>query len=62
MATYNIPDYRTKYFEHKDLDKVYGQPTIDTIVKLLKQSKRNAQSVPTTLGAGATWILKFIPH
>ena len=52
MASYNLPDYRTKYFEHKDLDKVYGQPTIDTIVKLLKQSKRNAQSVPTTLGGG----------
>ena len=36
MATYNLPYYQTKYFEHKDLDKVYGQPTIETIVKILK--------------------------
>ena len=50
MTTYNLPDYRAKYFEHKDLDKVYSQPTINTIVKLLKQNKQNAQSVPTTLG------------
>ena len=26
MATYNLSDYRSKYFEHKDLDKVYSQP------------------------------------
>ena len=59
MATYNLPDYRAKYFEHKDLDKIYGQPTIETIVKLLKQSKRNAQSVLTTLGGGQLGYLSL---
>ena len=59
MATYNLPDYRAKYFEHKDLDKIYGQPTIESIVKLLKQSKRNAQSVPTTLGGGQLGYLSL---
>ena len=58
MLSYNIPDY-TKYFEHKHLDKVHGQPTIENIVKLLKQSKRNAQSVPTTFGGGQLGYLAF---
>ena len=52
MSMYHLPDYRNKYFELNDLDKIYGQPTIDTIVKLLKQGKRNAKSAHTTLGGG----------
>ena len=59
MVTYNLPDYRTKYFEHKDLDKVYGQPTINSIVKLLKQRKRNTQRSPTTLGGGQLGYISF---
>ena len=43
MSTaYNLPDYRARFFEYKDLDKIHGQPTIDTIAKMLKQLKRNA--------------------
>ena len=37
MLSYNIPDY-TKYFEHKNLEKIHGQPTIENIVKLLNAS------------------------
>lgn len=59
MSAYNLPDYRAKYFEHKDLSKIYGQPTIDSIVTLLKQGKRNAQSVKTTLGGGQLGYLWF---
>ena len=59
MSAYNLPDYRTKFFEHKDLSKIYGQPTIDTIVTLLKEGKRNAQSVSTTLGGGQFGYLWF---
>ena len=51
-AVYNLPNYRDKYFEYKDLTKIHGQPTIDTIAKLLRETKRNAQRVPTTLGGG----------
>ena len=58
MLSYNIPDY-TKYFEHKHLDKIHGEPTITNIVKLLKQSKRNAQGVPTSLGVGQLGYLSF---
>ena len=57
MSVYNLPDYRNKYFEHKDLDKIYGQPNIVSICKLFKQGKRNAQCVPTTLGGGQTGYL-----
>ena len=59
MSAYNLPDYRTKFFEHKDLSKIYGQPTIDSIVKLLKEGKRNSQSVSTTLGGGQFGYLWF---
>ena len=59
MFAYNLPDYRAKYFEHKDLSKIYGQPTIDSIVTLLKEGKRNAQSVSTTLGGGQFGYLWF---
>ena len=57
MSVYNLPDYRNKYFEHKDLNKIYGQPNIVSICKLFKQGKRNAQCVPTTLGGGQTGYL-----
>ena len=50
MSAYNLPNYRERFFEYKDLDKIHGQPTIDSIVKCLRQLKRNAQKVSTTLG------------
>ena len=49
-AVYNLQNYRDKYFKYKDLTKIHGQPTIDTIAKLLRETKRNAQCEPTTLG------------
>ena len=60
MSAYNIPDYRTKFFEYKDLDKIHGQPTLQALVKLLRQLKRNAQKVPTTLGGGQLGYLALI--
>ena len=52
MSAYNLLDYKANYSEYNELDKMYGQPNIESIVKLYKQVKRNAQSVPTTLGGG----------
>ena len=40
------------YFEHKTLDKVFGEPTTHSLHQLFKQLKRNARSVPSTLGGG----------
>ena len=59
-SAYNLPDYKEKFFEIKVLDKVHGQPTIDSIVKLLRQVKRNAQRVPTTLGGGQLGYLALV--
>ena len=38
------------HFEYKELTKIDGEPTLDTILILHRQIKRNAQFVPTTLG------------
>ena len=54
MSAYNFPDYRERFFEYKNLTKVHGQPTIDSIVLLYDQVKVNAQKVQTTLG-GDQW-------
>ena len=51
-SAYNLPDYRARYFEYKDLTKILGKPDVDSIVKLLREVKRNAQRVYTTLGGG----------
>ena len=59
-SAYNLPDYRARYFEYKDLDKVHGEPDIDAIVKLLRQVKRNAQRVTTTLGGGQLGYLALV--
>ena len=49
-GAYNLPDYRAQFFEYKDLTKIHGEPTVDSIITLLCQVKRNAQRVTTTLG------------
>ena len=59
-SAYSLPDYRTRYFEYKNLDNIHGQPGIDTISKLLKQLKRNVQHVLTTLGGGQLGYLALV--
>ena len=53
-------NYRTAYFQYPTLDKIHGQPTLDTILYLQKQIKINAQSVPTTLGGGQLGYLALV--
>ena len=60
MSAYNLPDYASKYFEVKELEKVYGQPNIESIAKLYKEVKINAQTVPTTLGGGQLGYLALV--
>ena len=60
MSAYNLPDYCTKYFEYKTLHKIHGQPTLESLVIIFRQLKRNAQSVPTTLGGGQLGYLALI--
>ena len=49
---HSLPDYKERYFEYKELLKVHGKPTLDKIIKVWRQLKRNAQRIPTTLGGG----------
>ncbi len=51
LTSYSIKNIYS-HFEYKELTKVDGEPTLDTILLLHRQVKRNAQSVPTTLGDG----------
>ena len=57
-SAYNLPDYRARYFEYKELNEVHGEPDIDSIVMLLRQVKRNAQRVTTTLWGGQLGYLE----
>ena len=59
-SAYNLPNYREKYFEHNSLDKIHGQLAIDSIVKILRKVKLNAQRVPTTLDGGQLGYLVLV--
>ena len=49
---HSLPDYMERYFEYKELLKGNGKPTLDKIIKVWRQLKRNAQRIPTTLWGG----------
>jgi hypothetical protein len=59
-GAYNLPDYCARFFEYKELTKIHGEPTVDSIVTLLRQVKRNAQRVTTTLGGGQLGYLALV--
>ena len=45
-STYNCD------FEHKTIDKIYGEPNTRSLQKVFKQLRRNARSVTSPLGGG----------
>ena len=49
---HNLPDYKERYFETKSLTHIHGKPTLQLIIKIFRQLKRNAQRIPTRLGGG----------
>ena len=55
-----LPNYKERYFEKKELDRIHGKPTLDSLVTMFRQLKRNAQSVPTTLGGGKHGYLALL--
>ena len=57
---YSLNSYRTTHFQYQTLDKIHGEPTLDTLLHLFKQLKINAQSVPTTLGGGQLGYLALV--
>ena len=51
-SPYNLPNYATKYFEYKQLAKIHGKPSIESILQLFCQVKQNAQCVCIMLSGG----------
>ena len=60
MSIYNLSDYRNKFFECKNLEKIHGNPDIDLIIKILRQCERNAQRAPIILGEGQLGYLALV--
>jgi len=60
MTNFSVKDYKTTNFEYKSLDKIHGAPTIDSLLRIFRQLKRNAQYVTTTLGGGQLGYLGLI--
>ena len=61
MKIYSINNYTTK-FQYKELAPIQGQPTLDTILQLYRQVKRNTQSVPCKLRGGQLGYLGLVLH
>ena len=59
LTSYSIKNIYS-HFEYKELKRIEGEPTLDTILLLHRQVKRNAQSVPTTLGGGQLGYLALV--
>ena len=59
-SPYLLLDYRSRLFYYKTLAKTLGEPNIDSIAKLYREVKRNAQKVPTTLGGGQNGYLGVV--
>ena len=48
------------YFNHPTMTQISGNPTYSDLQNIYKQSKVNAQSVPSTHGIGFNGYLSFI--
>ena len=59
-STYALKDYKNTYFEYKVLEKIHGQPTMDNLLTLFRQLKRNAQCVTCALGGEQLGYLGLI--
>ena len=58
--SYSIFDYKSTHFEYSELEKIHGHPDIDTLLRIFRQLKRNAQRVPTLLGGGQLGYLALV--
>ena len=54
-----LQDYNIK-LKHKELTPIRGLPTLDTILRLFREVKQNAQSVSTKLGGGQLGYLALV--
>lgn len=56
---YALQDYTIK-FKHKELTPIRGIPNLDAILRLFREVKQNAQSIPTKLGGGQLGYLALV--
>ena len=56
---HTLPDY-TRYFEKKELDRIHGKPSLQQIITIFRQLKRNAQLILTRLGGGKHGYLALL--
>ena len=56
----SVKDYKTTHFEYKSIAKIHGAPTIDSLLRIFRQLKRNIQCVSTTLGGGQLGYLTLV--
>ena len=59
-SSYSIRDYKSTHFEYSELEKIHGHPDIDSLLRIFRQLKRNAQRVPTILGGGQLGYLALV--
>ena len=59
-SPYNLPDYVTKHFEYKQINKIHDKLTVESILLLFFQIKRNEQTASTALGGGQLGSLAFV--
>ena len=60
MMSSRLPDFKQTHFPYPELERIHGQPTLQQIVKVYKQLKENAVSVPTTLAGGQHGYLPLV--
>ena len=46
-------DYKNTHFDHPELSRIVGEPSLASLITLRNQIKANAQTVDSTLGGGA---------
>ena len=57
---HSLPYYTERYFEYKELKKTFGKPTLDKIIQIYRQLKRNTRRIPDTLGGGDHGYLALV--
>ena len=50
----------TELFEYKTLTPIVGKPTVDNLIVIFQQLKRNAQKIPSHLGGGKLGYLGLV--
>ena len=57
---HNLNYYKERYFEYKIIEKSFGKPSIDDILRIFCKLKWNSQRVPTSLGGGRHGYLALL--